>query len=216
MWWGQVYVGFGKGLAGAIGSGPAKVSYRDEGTLTLNYGPVFGVRYISMGIRGGGSTAPNPDYPPEFTVVVDLSSSGRMRDWPGLPLSKMEQDVVEVVSNVAKKQLGRLGRVKVRASRGKYWAASVSLDPKHHFADIASATLQALGHHIGKAVNRVMVAYQQEYETSREERIGDLEGDVQVTQALREGLWEKADELMERVDSDPYAESEAEEARSEA
>ncbi len=222
-WWGQVNDGFGKGLAGAIASGPAKVSYRDEGTITLNYGPVFGVRYISMGIRGGGSTAPNPDYPPEFTVIVDLSSSGRMRDWPGLPISKMEQDVVEVVSNVAKKELGRLGRVKVRASRGKYWSASVSLDPNlslagtgSPLADVASATIQALGHHIGKAVNRVLVAYQQEYETSREERIGDLEGDVQVTQALREGLWEKADELMERVDSDPYAESEAEEARSEA
>ena len=215
-WWGQVNDGFGKGLAGAIGSGPAKVSYRDEGTITLNYGPVFGVRYISMGIRGGGSTAPNPDYPPEFTVIVDLSSSGRMRDWPGLPLSKMEQDVVEVVSNVAKKQLGRLGRVKVRASRGKYWSASVSLDPKHHFADIASATLQALGHNIGKAVNRVMVAYQQEYETSREERIDGLESEVESTQVRRELMWDQADSLMVARDTDPYAEDEAEELRSEA
>jgi hypothetical protein len=218
-WWSQASDGFGKGLAGAIASGPAKISYRDEGTITLNYGPVFGVRYISMGIRGGGSTAPNPDYPPEFTVVVDLSSSSRVKAWPGLPVSKMEQEVVEVVSNLAKKELGRIGRAKVRASRGKYWSATVSLDPnmsKGLGKDVASATIQTLGSKIGKAVNRVLVAYQQEYEASREKRIDGLEGEVESTQVRRELMWDKADSLMVAADTDPYAEDEAEELRSEA
>ena len=216
-WWLQANEGFGKMLAGAISSGPAKISYRDEGSITLNYGPVFGVRYISMGIRGGGFTVPNDEFPPEFVVIVDISSVNRLQDdWPGLPLPKMEAEITEVVSTISKRELARLGKIKVKAQRGRYWSVAVKLDPKHHFADIASASFQALGSKIGKAVNRVLVEHQKEYEASREDRIDGLEDRIEYTQTRRKFMWEDADRLMAKADEDPYAEGEAEDKQSKA
>ena len=208
MEWDAVNDAFGRKLASALNSGIAEVSYVSDGSVTLNYGPVFGVRYISMSFAGGGSTPPNPSYPPGFYVNVYLNA--RASDWPGLPVVELEKDLADEALGQSKKFLSGFGKAKVRKG-GKNWQVGITVSE-----DVNRDDLAALGTILGRSLNKVLVDYHKKYESSKKGRIKDLEKQIEDLQEDREGLWEDAAEALKEIDEDPWAASIADKFKQDA
>jgi hypothetical protein len=188
---------FSSALSSSVANGdPIPGHY--SSSVNLNYGPTFSTRYISLSVQFGGSTAPNASMLPIFAVTT-FPGMGSVRDYPNLPIADLEQEVRSAITDLAKRYLKPFGEVKVRGG-GSNKGSQVSVHISEDEVERLAGRLPELGAFLGRAVTRVLTKFKAEFDSTRADRIVDLEQQVAELEKDRKELYEEAAQLRDSGD----------------
>lgn len=151
------------------------------GNVMVNFGPVFGVRYLSLSFSTGGSTVPAEKFPPFFYLSY-FPSFGGVKDWPFLPIKDIERDMRSVVQKILGKRFSAFGKAKPYAGGSAAPGRGVIVEIPEELLENAWKNLPSAGKPLGKAIADLLRSYQKRYQAAKESTIADLEEELKDLQ----------------------------------